>query len=163
MCIFVLQLMREPRAGSVNVSGLPLDKANGVYEPSADTVNDMPVYRCKGRNAFSLEFAIDIMGATWRFIEAEKPVLAYNAYCVPNDADIKHEPIMRATLPYEQMDRKAVWMVLGDCNYEIPATPVDVSLYHLDIETPVNLIEAKRIAQVHIDAYVKQKTVEVSY
>ena len=60
---------REPRKGAILIEGATVDRAkyvNGVFEPTAETCNGMPVYQKKGEPDIWLE-VVKTEGGYWRW------------------------------------------------------------------------------------------------
>ncbi len=63
------QKTRPPLPGSIEIKGATVDRCkyvNGIFEPTDETCNDMPVYRRKGDPDTWLEM-VKTNAGTWRW------------------------------------------------------------------------------------------------
>lgn len=175
MCV---QLAREPHPGAVAVTGLSQTASNGAYEPTTDMWSDMPIYRLKGSKIFSLQFVKDNLGATWRFLEADKPAHAFMVRGPSDDAGSTEQflPMDEVVFPHskesggssssdDEHRKKITWLVAmnGVLGYSAPDVPVEVTLCNPDEDFPAALSEAQRVAQLSTDTFLEQKAIEVIY
>mmetsp|Transcript_4392 Transcript_4392/g.8155 ORF Transcript_4392/g.8155 Transcript_4392/m.8155 type:complete len:1152 (-) Transcript_4392:2470-5925(-) len=175
---YLAELLREPYAGSVTVSGLPHEKANGVYEPTSVISNDMPVYRLRGAKTFSLEFIKDSLGCSWRVIEIDKVSLAMQVFGPHDDAkNGKYSLISQVCLPHEteigddnvkdgdgeehiRKNKTITWLVFVDGCYSAPEVPVAVTLSNPTEPIPTTILEAQCVAQLSVEELIKEKVAE---
>lgn len=67
--IVLKQKSRPPKPGSVEIKGATVDRSkyvNGIFEPTDETCNDMPVYRRKGDSDTWLEM-VKTNAGSWRW------------------------------------------------------------------------------------------------
>ena len=67
----MLEYRRAPIAGSVIIRGATSSSANGIFEPTEETCNDMTVYRKKGEPSHWLEMVKTASGWRW-YIKPEQ-------------------------------------------------------------------------------------------